>query len=72
MKQELAGLCRFFSKNHGEDFVSFDEYIKEMKVGRRCWRSARGRPGARCVCEGPVVTRDVAVVDPTYCDYCYY
>ena len=33
MKEELAKLCRFFSKNHGEDFVSFDEYIKDMKVG---------------------------------------
>lgn len=32
VKTELAGLCRFFSKNHGEDFVSFDEYIAEMKV----------------------------------------
>lgn len=32
VKTELAGLCRFFSKNHGEDFVSFDEYISEMKV----------------------------------------
>lgn len=32
VKNELAGLCRFFSKNHGEDFVSFDEYISEMKV----------------------------------------
>lgn len=36
MKDELAKLCRFFSKNHGEDFVSFDEYIKDMKVGRWC------------------------------------
>lgn len=35
IKEELAGLCRFFSKNHGEDFVSFDEYMKEMKVGER-------------------------------------
>lgn len=32
MKSELAPLCRFFSKNHGEDFVSFDEYIADMKV----------------------------------------
>lgn len=32
VKDELAGLCRFFSKNQGEDFVSFDEYIADMKV----------------------------------------
>ncbi len=32
VKNELAGLCRFFSKNHGEDFVSFEEYIADMKV----------------------------------------
>lgn len=32
VKNELAGLCRFFSKNHGEDFVSFDEYVADMKV----------------------------------------
>lgn len=32
VKNELATLCRFFSKNHGEDFVSFDEYVADMKV----------------------------------------
>lgn len=32
VKQELAGLCRFFSKNSGEDFVSFEEYISSMKA----------------------------------------
>lgn len=32
MKSELAGLCRFFSRNGGNDFVSFDEYIAKMKV----------------------------------------
>lgn len=31
-KDELAGLCRFFSKNHDDSLVSFDEYVKEMKV----------------------------------------
>ncbi|CAM9895851.1 unnamed protein product [Scytosiphon promiscuus] len=35
VKEELAGLCRFFSKNHGEDFVSFDEYISEMKEDQK-------------------------------------
>lgn len=29
-KEELGTLVRFFSKNHGEDFVSFEEYVSEM------------------------------------------
>ncbi|CAM9368852.1 unnamed protein product [Ectocarpus sp. 6 AP-2014] len=35
IKSELAPLCRFFSKNHGEDFVSFDEYIADMKEDQK-------------------------------------
>lgn len=35
MKGELAGLCRFFSKNHGDEIVSFAEYIADMKVSTR-------------------------------------
>ena len=32
MKDELAGLCRFFSKDHDDSIVSFEEYISEMEV----------------------------------------
>lgn len=32
IKNDLAELCRFFSRRKGEDFISFDEYIAEMKV----------------------------------------
>lgn len=43
VKDELAGLCRFFSKNHGEDFVSFAEYISDMKVRAKWNQSANTR-----------------------------
>lgn len=32
VKDDLAQLCRFFSRNTGEDLVSLEQYIADMKV----------------------------------------
>lgn len=38
VKNDLAFLCRFFSRTGGDTAISFDEYVENMKV----------RPGGLC------------------------
>lgn len=42
VKNDLAELCRFFSRNGGNELVSFEEYVEDMKVSVR--NDTRGMP----------------------------